>query len=210
MEDSDQNIECNYLVLTLKNWIPVLKNNPLFFEDPFVNFKAVKTIAIDIPRHCQMKKKKPRPSPRKINVKNSIKMILEIISSYDVELKEVFLGIPNTTASDCFAFCILALDLEDEGIVNEATFTLAENFFEKGKSLLMQSTSHNCNKRNQKMMKKAEERIKDEENNRKFRNLCANSEVTFPMKNSGLCKMLVKNNLRIIKVDVLNKNALVE
>ena len=78
-DQGGQNEECQTHILTLVDWISVLENNPLFFEDPFINYKATKTLVIDFPRACQIKKK-PGMQPKKKDVQNSIEMIIETVN----------------------------------------------------------------------------------------------------------------------------------
>ena len=198
---------CNSLILKVTKWIHILTNNPLFFENPLTNFQAVTTLAIDIPRVCHVRH--PRNAPRNVDVLNSIKMICDMISSYHLEMEQVFKYMPDIAASDCFVFCTIALDYVDKEVVNENTFNLAERFFEKGKSLMKKSSLKEVNQRNKKLMKKSAEKLKDAENKIKFKNLCTNSKITFPMNKKGICK-IIKTNLRLVKVEVLNENPPVE
>ena len=64
--------------------------------------------------------------------------------------------------------------------------------------------------RNEKLMKKAEKKLKDAMNSLEFKNLCKIQNVTFPMKSHGLCMFLVLPNLRTAKVEVINENPRVE
>ena len=96
--------QCNLLILRLQSWIQLLSDNPLFFENPFSNFKAVKTLALDIPRVCKHKSK-IKTGPYEEHVKDSIKMMIELIKTYSVKLDKVFESIPDIDASDCFDFC---------------------------------------------------------------------------------------------------------
>ena len=124
-----------FFILTLNILISVLENNQLFFEDPFINYKATKTLVIDFPRACQIKKK-PRMQPKKKDVQNSIEMIIETVNLYNIDMNKAFEYIPNITASDCFALCTIALDLQEESDIKPETLAVVKSFFEKGKSVI--------------------------------------------------------------------------
>ena len=203
-----QHKDCNYLLLILKDWTCMVRNNPLFFEDPFLNYKALKTMVIDIPGACQIKNKAQR-QPKKIDVQNSILMILEIVSFYKMDMEEAFAFIPNITASDCFVFCILALDIEQELVNNEETLVLVKSFLEKGKSL-MNSTKEFNSERNHNLMKRGNLSIMSKEQETEFRKLCSNSKMYSQIKNDAQCKTLLTYSWRKIKLEIVNKNPIVE
>ena len=203
--------QCNFYILKLRSWIKMLGNDPLFFENPFANFKAVKTLAIDIPRACQQKKyRKSKSTPSKEHVQGSIEMIIEIMDTYDIETGKMFDSIPEIDASDCFVFCSLALDYSEEEEADESTFSLAEQFFEKGKFLMKQFPEDGVNIRNEKLMKRAAEALKDIRNWLNYKHLCTGFKLTHSENGNGICKTMITSSLRVAKVEVLNEDPLVE
>ena len=195
---------CQVLLTKLKNWQNILSEKPLFFENPFANFKAVKTLALDIPRIC-----KPNPKKKttyKKHVKDSIAMVIDVVKTYNMERETVFASIPDIDSSDCFVFCKLALKFD----ADENTLVLAEEFFEKGISLQQQFPEEVAGQRNRRLMGEAKEELIDQRNYIKFKRLCTEHKETYSIKNNGKCKAVLTPSWRVSKVQVLNENPLIE
>ena len=175
------NKNCVSLIKEVKSWVAILTKDPIFFENPFANFKAVKTLSMDIPRACKSSRQsKLRTFPTKKDVQASINMILQIIDLYNIENQKVFYSIPNISASDCFVFCSIALDNEEEKSDKEKTFAVAKRFYEHAKSLMKMSDEEDY-QRNKKIMRKTENELKDAENMIQFQSLCKRSKGRIAM-----------------------------
>ena len=129
-------------------------------------------------------------------------MILEIVSFYKMDMEEAFAFIPNITASDCFVFCILALDIEQELVNNEETLVLVKSFLEKGKSLMICNTELNSIQ-NHNLKQRSQVSIKGEEQETAFRKLCSKSKMYSALKIDIQCKYILTNSWRQMKLEIL-------
>ena len=199
---------CKVLLTKLKKWIKILGGNPLFFENPLTNFKAVKVLALDIPIICKPKTR--TKTTYKKHVKDSLDMVIDLVSTYNMDSETVFASIPEIDSSDCFVLCKLALEDSEDEEVDENTLILAEKFFEKGKSLNLQFPDKAVGQRNKRLMDEAKENLDYVRNYFKYKSLCTEHKETYSMKNNGKCKTVLTPSWRVARVQVLNENPLVE
>ena len=206
------NSRCQYFLMLLEKWISALEENPIFFENPFVNFKGVKTLMIDIPFACgkDRGRKKSKNVSRKEYVIKAIDLMADIMETYDKDVEEALDSIPDIDASDCFQFCIKSLEDFEEKRISKIRQSQAKSAFKKGLKLMKADEDSQFKRKFRIWREEVEELFYDLDNYSRFESLCKSESMIFPSNSKGFCRHYVLNSFRTVKVEVLNKEPRLE